>query len=294
MRIPFMIVPAKSVVVRAQRWRGITCRISNLIPQLETSLKRTDVRIRAEDYISAAIINSIIWGLLFFILIYALLTVVGEGYNRAMLMSAGAFLLAFGLFLVVLLLYPRIMAGKRAESVNKDLAYALKDMLLEVSAGSSLYDAMLNIAKSDYGVVSEEFGLIVKKVDTGVPLDDAMESLALRTSSDYLRNATWQMINALKAGSNIESTLREIVRMLIDNQRNMIRNYAQELNVLSLIYMLFAVVIPTIASTIAIIVAPFLGIAAGPRIFYFILPLTFFIQIALLELIKSRRPVIHL
>lgn len=289
-----MILSLERVLAYAHRWRGITGKISNLFPQLNINLKKTDVRVDGADYIAAAIINSVIWGLLIFIFLFVLLLAVGEEYNKILLISFGSFAFAFFLFFIVLLLYPGILAGKRAENIDKDLVYALKDMLLEVSAGSSLYDAILTVAKSDYGVVSDEFALIIKKVDTGVPLDEAMEDLALRTSSEYLRNAIWQTINALKAGSNIEGTLREIVKTLIADQRNKIRNYAQELNVLSLIYMLFAVVIPTIATTIAIIVGPFLGLSTGPEIFLYILPVTFFTQIALLELIKSRRPVIHL
>lgn len=289
-----MILSLEKVKTQAYKFRGITGQISNIFPQLNINLKKTDVIVDGADYIAAVIVNSLLWGLLFFIFIFVLLSAAGEEYNKTLLISLGLFAFTFFLFFIVLLVYPGIIAGKRAEEIDKDLVYALKDMLLEVSAGSSLYEAILTVAKSEYGIISEEFLYIIKKVDTGVPIDDAMEDLALGTSSEFLRNATWQMINALKAGSNIEGTLKEIVKTLIANQRNMIRNYAQELNVLSLIYMLFAVVIPTIATTIVIIVGPFMGLNTGPEIFLYILPVTFFTQIAILELIKSRRPAVHL
>ena len=92
----------------------------------------------------------------------------------------------------------------------------------------------------------------------------------------------------------MEGVLREMVKDLTVDRKNRIRNYANELNLMVLVYMLFAVVIPTIATTLVIVLGPFMGVNMGPRVFYIILPVCFFVQVALMEFVKSRRPVVYI
>jgi len=289
-----MFVPLETGIKISNRFRGLTVRISNFFPKIKDDLVKTDVEVEADQYTGACIISAFVSAIFVFLIMFLLLYILGADTNMAILLSAIVGTIILILLFFVLLFYPGILAGKKAELIEKDLVYALKDMLLEVSAGASLYDAIVGTTRADYGAVSREFEKVVKRSNTGVPVENALEELALRTTSEYLRTAVWQMVNALKAGSNIEGTLSEIVKDLTANQRAKIKSYAQELNILALLYMLFSVVVPTIAITLIIVIGPFLGISASPEIFYIVLPVSFFIQIALLELIKSRRPVVHL
>lgn len=289
-----MILPLEAGVRLTRRLRGFSRMLANAYPQLKIDLMEAYPEIEAEEYVGAALASSVFTGLFMATMISALLYAFRSELTRTLLYSAAAGIVVALVFFAILLIYPGILAGKKAEDIDRDLVFALKEMLLEVSSGSSMYSALVEVSKSGYGNVSVEFEKVVKKVNVGVPVEDALGELALKTKSEHLRNSIWQIVNAIKSGSSTEGVLRELVKDMTSDRRVKIRSYAQELNVMVLAYMLFAVVIPTIATTVVIILGPFMGLSPGPRIFYIILPLCFFIQIALMELIKSRRPVVYI
>lgn len=294
MRIPLMLIGKERGRFITSRLRGIAGGLGRLLPGLRLSLVEIEADIDTDEYVALSVVSAVAYGFLMSLLIFVLLVVLGAVAESAAALSVAAGLVIFILFTLLFMLYPSILAGKKAEKIEKDLIFGLKDMLLEMSSGATVYKAMVKVSKAGYGEVSREFEKAVRKVGTGTPVDDALEELALRTTSEPFRNSLWQIINALKVGSNIENTLRELVKDLTQEQRTRIRNYAQELNMMVLLYMLFAVVVPTIITTVLIVVAPFMGLGLGPEIFFVILPVSFFIQIALVEFVKSRRPVVHL
>ncbi len=293
MEVPLMLIPLRVGIRLTSKWNNLWHKLMAVYPKLRIDLMETDLDVGAEDYVGASILSALFTALLVGGLIYTLMTAVGTEQQKVISMTLMVFTLILGLFLFVLLSYPGILAGKKAEQIDRDLVFALKDMLLEVSSGASAYTALTEVAHSGYGSISHEIAKVVKKANVGVPVEDALEELAIHTRSEHLKNSVWQIINALKSGSSLEGILRELVKDLTMEQKMKIRNYAQELNVMVLIYMLFAVVMPTIATTLIIVLGPFLGVELGPKIFYIMIPVCFFVQIALMEFIKSRRPVVY-
>lgn len=293
-KVPLMVIPLENAVVLTAGFRGFTGKLAKLMPKLRVDLVETGLDVDADQYLGASILNSAATATLLFLMLLSSLLLLNAGLDRALWLSTASAAAIFLLFSAVLIAYPSILAGKKAELMERDLIYALKDMLLEVSSGASIYMALNGVAESDYGEVSKEFHKVVGKANAGVPVEDALEDLAVRTRSEHLKNSIWQIVNAIKSGSSVEGILRELVKDLTVERRNKIRNYSQELNVMVLIYMLFAVVIPTIATTLIIVLGPFMGMDMGPRIFYLVLPACFTVQIVLMEFIKSRRPVVYI
>ena len=120
-------------------------------------LIKTDLEVESDQYIGACIVSAIASAIFVFIIVFLLLYVLGADTNRTILLSTIVGTIILLLLFFVLLFYPGILAGKKSELIEKDLIYALKDMLLEVSAGASLYDAIVGTTKADYGAVSTEF-----------------------------------------------------------------------------------------------------------------------------------------
>ena len=294
MKIPLMILSKERAKPITHKLRGFSGGIVSIFPNLRINLIEIETKIDADEYVALSFLSAFLYSLGMFSIIFVLLYVLGAVMESILTLAAISSLIIFALLFLLFLFYPGILAGKKAEQIEKDLIFALKDMLLEINSGATVYKALVEVSRADYGQVSKEFGRVARRVDTGTPIDDALEELALKTTSEHFRNSIWQIVNALKAGSDIENALRELVKDLTQEQRSKIRNYAQELNVLILLYMVFAVVIPTILTTLLIVVGPFMGLQLGPEVFYIILPVSFFIQIALVEFIKSRRPVVHL
>lgn len=288
-----MIIPLTSSKGISRIFFGIANKILKLVPGLRYELQETDLDASAEEYTAAAILNSLLVLVMFFLLLFFLsYRIRGNTLHSSLILSS---VLSFGffiLFLVILIQYPRITAGKKAEQVDKNLVFALKDLLLQISSGVSLYNALINISNGGYGEISYEFGKVAKEVNTGTPMTSALEKMAISTKSEYLKRTTWQLVNTLKAGASLSGALRAIIDDLVINQRGKIRDYAHELNLWSLIYMLFAVAIPTIGATMLVILSSFAGMGITSPMFILFLVVCFIVQIIIIGFVKTRRPLV--
>ena len=293
-RIPFMFIPISKLRVFAKKFYGIGEIISKFIPGLKYDTQSLNLDLDESEYSIIAILNALIITLIFSILVFLLSFLVGGrtfSYSLLLTIVIGLGVLIF--FSYILLRYPKIAAGKKAERIEKNLIFALKDILLQVSSGIGLYNTIVIISKSNYGEVSKEFEVIAKKINTGMPIEKALEKHSIKTKSDYLKRTLWQLMNTIKAGASLRIILRTIIDELTNAQRTKISNYAKELNLWSLLYMLFAVAIPTIGIVILLILGSFAGFEITKNTFIAFLAIDFFIQIAVIGFIKSRRPIVQ-
>ena len=290
-----MFIPKKLALKLGRPLRGFAYRLSKADPRIGEDLKKTSIEINAIEYLSMAFVNMIFIASLFSVLFFTLFFRLNyKGFYLTTMYSIAA---GFGLsmlFFIIYLRYPTIIAGKKGERVDKNLVFALKELYLQVISGVTLYDALTHVANSDYGEVSVELKEAVKRISTGTSMQVALEELASNTKSDYLKRTIWQLVNTMKAGGTIKGAIKTIINDLVREQRGKIRDYAQELNLWSLMYMLFAVAIPTIGITMLVILSGFAGFDVTPITFVAFIGLNFGIQIALIGLIKSRRPMVNI
>src|SRR3989344_2992000 len=242
--VPLMIVPLGISKHIAKYLVGISHRISNIAPGLEYDLEQTDLRLNKAEYIA----NSIVTCLSVFFIFAALIVLLAFRVRhldlaRSVLLGVAIGFGAFVLFFILLLRYPKIIAGKKAEEIDKHLMFALKDLLLQISAGVSLYNAIINVANSGYGIVSDEFKKVAKNVKTGMALNTALERLAVESSSEYMRRTIWQVVNTLKAGASLKGALQSIISELAVTQHSKIKNYLK-MRPKDKIYLNFARIFP--------------------------------------------------
>jgi len=287
----FSLETAKKVT---HRFKGLGKLLRPFSPNLDLEIIRTELPIKSDEYRVASLFSAMFFGFLFFALAFSILFSLSENPLRTSLfLGALVGLLIFFLILIVLLRYPRIISGKISEEVDKDLVYALKDLLLSVSSGLSMFTALTLVSKGSYGQVTKDIKEVVDKVNTGVPLDESLEDLAISTPSENFQNALWQIINTTKSGANVEGVIRSLVTNLVAEQRSNITKYSNELNILTLVYMLAAVAIPTIVITLMIILNAFVLAGISEGLFIMFIAVSFFVQLAIIGLVKSRRPVVH-
>jgi pilus assembly protein TadC len=192
-----------------------------------------------------------------------------------------------------ILLYPRLLAVRRIRSVERNLLYALRHMAVQVKAGVTLFDSLVYISKKDYGVISEEFAKCTKRISTGTPTTEALDEIALRNPSLPFRRSIWQLSNSMRAGVDIGNTLESMVKNLSDEHRVAIRTYGSQLSPLTMMYMMLAVIIPSLGITFLVILGSFSGILISETIFWMILLLLLFFQFSFVGIVKSRRPSIE-
>jgi len=293
MRVPLMLFSLEKARKFSHRFMGTGRLLKGMTPGLDTDLIRAEMEINSDEYRFASMFSAFVWAMAFFALIsFSMAYLTGE-IRESLLVGFGAGLVLFVMMLIVILRYPKIISGKESEQVDKDLVYALKDLLLSISSGLSMFTALTLVSRGSYGYVSKDIRRVISQVNTGVPLEDALEELAISTPSEHFQNALWQIINTSKSGAGVEGVIRSLVDNLVAEQRSNIQKYSNELNVLTLMYMLAAVAIPTIITTLMIILNAFVSVGASDIMFIVLIIISFFVQLTIIGFVKSRRPEVH-
>jgi len=196
------------------------------------------------------------------------------------------------MFFVYLVIYPQSIVNKRVKQIERNLLFALRTLLIQIRSGVPVFNAMASIAMGNYGAITEEFKLVVEKVNAGRPVVEVLEELAVRNPSLYFRRALWQLVNSIKSGSDVGKNLEDVIKSLAKEQLVEIGRYKSILNPLSMMYMMVAVIAPSLGITLMIILSFFPGMEklANESIFWGLLAFIIFMQFIFLGLIKSRRP----
>jgi flagellar protein FlaJ len=288
-----MVLPERFTAPLSKWFLGLGYRVAIMKPGLKYDIRQSGLATTPTEYAAKALMHSIFFFFLFFGLFFVLNYRVTERTPGVSIFLS--LVLGFGIgliLLVVLLRYPKIAAGKRAEQINNHLIFALKDLLLQVGAGVSLYNSFVNVSRAGYGLVSEEFERAARSISTGMPMTQALERMAMQSKSDFLKRTIWQLVNTLKAGASVKGALRTIITDLTSEERSKIADYARELNLWALVYMLFAVAIPTIGAVLLVILSSFAGVGISKGMFIAFLAICVMVQYALIGLVKSRRPLV--
>ena len=290
-----MLLPLNLSKRLSRRFIGLSNFLLKLSPGIEYDLKESNSDITDREYSVISYLNAKLWGFLIFLLTFLIFFRIRNfSLKFSLLYSVIIGFLVLVLMFFVFIKYPKILSGKRAELIEKNLVFALKDLSIQITSGVPTYNAFVNVAKSNYGSISKEFENIAKNVNSSVPLSKALEESAIKSGSEYYKKTMWQLINTMRAGASLKGALKTIINELSLDQKTKIKSYAQELNLWSLIYLLFAVAIPTIGLTLIIILSNFAGAGITTGTIISFITLTFIVQFIIIGFIKSRRPIINL
>lgn len=291
-RIPLVPFPMPAVEKMSKRFYGMGESLSRMFPGLEFELEQAGFDYEPREWMAIAFFTAVFY----FSMLFAPLVLLTIAVKIELARAIGIpFLVAFVIGMVSMIyisLYPKLSVTKKVNDVEKYLPFMLHHLLIEVRSGVPLYNALVSIAQSDYGKLSLEIRRAVNEINTGKSEIAALEMLARQNPSIYFRRIMWQMVNALKSGADIGDTLKHIVDSLSEEQRIAIKKYGAQLNPLALMYMIFAVIFPTLGITFLLVISSFIGL--GIDIQYVLLGILAFLlmfQFMIIGLIKSRRPV---
>jgi flagellar protein FlaJ len=257
---------------------------------LREYLEEIDVKLTREEYLGIVLRSFVNTFLILFIVFNLLLMVVGTSLF---------WLYAFGLSLIFSssisfsqLAYPSVFASRREKDIEKNLIFALEDILIQLNSGIPLFDILTNISMSDYGELSFEFRKAVKRIGAGEPEAEVLSAISSKSHSVYLKRTLWQISNGLNAGSDMSSIIRENIKTLNEEQMIQIQNYGNKLNPLIMMYMLVSVIVPALSVSFMTVIASMIGLeknlTMGLFLGFFIFVVLF--QVMFLGMIKSKRP----
>lgn len=261
-------------------------RISFLFPDIEQKLIQARMDVEPVRHLAEAVAAGVGTALLFGIVFLVLGRSGGGGLLQlSVIATPTAGVLGFLLYAKI----PDMRARRRVKKLEKDLPYALRHLLIEIEAGMNLYEAMVSISEG-YGEASREFRHVVKDINAGVSEMEALERAVIRNPSLQFRRAVWQMINTLKAGSDLGSTLSSLVDAIMEQQMLAVREYGQELNPYILFYLIGAIVAPSLGVSFLIIFSTFTGGNVSKSLFYAILAALVVFQVIFLQVVRVKRP----
>jgi tight adherence protein B len=109
---------------------------------------------------------------------------------------------------------------RRVRRFDGQLTEALQQMANALRAGLTLQQAMDQVAREAPSPLRQEFGLFIKEVKLGVPLDEALAGMASRVGSEDLELVATSTVVARQLGGNlaemfegIAATIRERFRL---------------------------------------------------------------------------------
>lgn len=135
-------------------------------------------------------------------------------------------LFSFILFIVGLDLglgYPYLKNMQRIDSIEENLADVLKQIADTLKAGATYEYAFREVASSNYGALSKEIETVLRKLEEGENLENALRTLPENVDSKFVRRIVTIIIDSIKAGAGLAEVLEDIA----DDVRELRRLYRE-------------------------------------------------------------------
>ncbi|MEW6722253.1 MAG: type II secretion system F family protein [Candidatus Micrarchaeota archaeon] len=288
-KVPVLLFSRRTAVSLGRRLSGLGNFLFKAFPRAGENAGRAGLGIEPGAYLASSAVSSLAYGLLF--------TAVGlaaisqkDGLDAAYGPAAGIGLSMWAVFFMLHVIYPGIIVKKIAAKESKDLLFALREIMMSVESGVPLFDAMKNVGDAGYGYVSRDFAAAMREVEGGMPETESLKRLALRTESEYMKRALWQIVSALESGARMESTLGGIVESLEGFILRDIKNYSTNLNFLMLLYLLGAAVVPSLGITFLILLSAFGGLGVTLETVVLLIGASVGIQLVMIGYMSATRP----
>ncbi|MGC8586120.1 MAG: type II secretion system F family protein [Candidatus Micrarchaeia archaeon] len=258
---------------------------------LEIALKERGIKGTLYEFIKRMLIASAMFGIILGFAAYLLFVKVGlaEGYSALFAILLG--LVIFRIAFINFLNFPTKKSAIDAKSVERDILFAARDMIISLRSGMPLYNAIVSIS-TGYGAASKEFGRIVERVQLGMPLEDAIDATVSETKSPSFKRIMLQASVSIRAGADVVSALQSVIDQISQERVIELRRYGQRLNAIAMFYMLFGVILPSMGIAVVTILTTFIALfSVTATLLAFVLVGLLFLQIVFLMLIRSSRPV---
>ncbi len=212
---------------------------------------------------------------------------------RVVPMMIAAFAAVFVLFNFFLLQTPKGVIKKREKEINKEVLFAGRYLLVKMESGTPLFNSLIDASRS-FGISSKYFREIVDDINTGTPIEVALETAREYNASEKFKKVLWQILAALKTGTDVTGALRSTLKSIASEQMIEIKEYGKKLNSLMLFYMVIACIGPSLGVAMFIIIASFLQLEIGKPVIFAALFGLVIIQGFFIVMINASRPAVEL
>ncbi|MBR9700624.1 type II secretion system F family protein [Candidatus Woesearchaeota archaeon] len=205
-------------------------------------------------------------------------------------------LLYFIFFFPVFSLLMRVVdveIAKFAKEIDRDVLFAGRFLLIKLNSGRPLINAIVD-ASNSYGVASKYFREMVKDIELGTPLEDALQKASRYCPSKKMQRILFQISNALSIGVDVTDYLEAILDEIAADQLLEIQKYGRKLSGITMFYMLFAVIVPSLGITMGITVASLVSIQVSFGLFLVVLFFLTLIELGFITIFRQIRPNVNI
>jgi pilus assembly protein TadC len=203
------------------------------------------------------------------------------------------FPVGYFLAFIYMMRIPDMRIRAHEKEISREIVFATRFIIIEVESGVPIYNSFINVSRV-YPSVGRYYGAIVEKVNLGTSMDEAINEATEIVPSNDLRRILWQVLNSIKTGADVTRALDSVLQQIITEQKIDVEEYGRKLNPLAMFYMLLAVIIPSLGTTMLIIFSSFIGFKLSLPVLLTIAGLLGFMQFMFFAIIRSSRPAVEL
>ena len=287
MRIPFCPLPLE----KAKTVSKIFYRFSKPFAgqKLRYQMKVAEINLDAREYVAITFFTAFFNFAISFSLLFIVSLRFVSLINGLLLSLAFSGFIFFMVFMYLMIL-PRTKMRKKIYDLERNLLHSVRHIYVMIKSGVPIFDAFVSVSNSNYGSVSKEFAKIVNRVNSGDSLEKTLEDSSINNPSPFFRRVMWQIANGIQSGADIANVMDSTIDYLSNEQRIAIRKYGSQLNPMTLMFMMFAVIIPTLGITFLIVLSTLSGLNVTENMLWMIMIIVVVFQFMFLGMMKSRRP----
>ncbi|NJE04293.1 type II secretion system F family protein [Thermococcus sp. MV11] len=218
-------------------FRGPIESLTSSFKGLDQDLYRANILTPPDRYVALMLAVSVFAGIFGFLFAYLLYMPVETSALVGFLGFVGGFF--------YMRHYPKMVWKRRVAEVERAMPYALRHMASLLSAGVGITEAILSVARADYGAISEEFELMLRDMRTGSSFEDALMKFDEKMGSENVSRVVKQILRAVKFGGNLSEVLYKLAEDFAFEYRMKLVEYVQKVNGIAFIYMFLTIVMPT-------------------------------------------------
>lgn len=259
--------------------------IASGFPDLKKKMKSAGIIGTPEMYIEQAFKGSLFLaiGISVMIFFFAL------KMSLSLLVPLLFFIVLFMMFFFLNMKRIDVKILHRAKEIDKDVLFAGRFLLVKLNSGRPLINSIVD-ASNSYGVASKYFKEIVRDIELGTPMEEALEKAYKTTPSKRFKKILFQISSSLKIGVDVTAPLEATLEEIAQEQLLEIQRYGKKLNSIVMFYMLVAIVVPSLGITLFSIIASLVSLNIDMGIFSLVLVGLLLVQILFISVFRSIRP----
>lgn len=188
---------------------------------------------------------------------------------------------------------PKLNISQMRQEIETDIFVPSRMLVTLLESGNSIVSALERVSYTD-AKSSKYFGKIATEIYLGKSLADAIDEAILNTPSESFKRFLQPIRKSLKAGTDVQKNLNEVLEDLVKEKVIEIEQYEKRLGALSLFYMIFGVIIPAIGVVVIVVIMSVIGLSVDFFPFLFMLLLLILVtQIVFIRIFQSIRPLMR-